>query len=293
MAVNIAKILKKAYLELRSLVSVAWQQASDGVFLLRAGLCCPGCRGWRQKGSTWRSLAGSSTQRSSTHSATTVSTSSRSIIFILVSICTRLCAVSLLFCLYFILFFPCSLFCLYPSTFSHMTHLFPSLTSLDFFCLWLKFYLCLCLLPVSRCWGPPSEHDSADQRPSPVVLLGRGQETFLHRQRQHGLEIPGHCISDTPHIIKLTKKHKRGFTLNYLRYFRLRSRPCTFWKSIVVKINCTNLLKTCTDTVCASYVEQKPGVRLGGGMQGELISWNRKSPFFYPLLQSWVCYWIH
>lgn len=119
MAANIAIILKRAYLELRSLVSVAWQQASDGVFLLRAGLCCPGCRGWRRKGSTWRSPAGSSTRRSLPRSAITVSTSPRSIIlFILVSICTRLCAVSLLFCLYFILmFFPCSLFCLYPSTF--------------------------------------------------------------------------------------------------------------------------------------------------------------------------------
>lgn len=51
-------------------------------------------------------------------------------------------------------------------------------------------------LPISRRWGPLCEHDSADQRPPPLLLLGGRQETFLHRQRQHGLEIPGHCIQD-------------------------------------------------------------------------------------------------
>lgn len=127
MAANIATILKKAYLELRSLASVAWQQASDGVFLLRAGLCCPGCRVWRRKGSTWRSPAGSSTRWSSRHSANTVSTSSRSIIlFILVSICTRLDAVSLPFCLLSWCFSPATCFAFIPLLFSHDSSLLQS-----------------------------------------------------------------------------------------------------------------------------------------------------------------------
>lgn len=62
-------------------------------------------------------------------------------------------------------------------------------------------------LPISRRWGPLCEHDSADQRPPPLLLLGGRQETFLHRQRQHGLEISGHCIQDPPRITALTKTH--------------------------------------------------------------------------------------
>lgn len=65
--------------------------------------------------------------------------------------------------------------------------------------LWLK-----SLLPslsahfLLRCWGPLGEHVGADQRPTSVLLLGCRQETLLHRQRWHGLEISGHCTSDTP-----------------------------------------------------------------------------------------------
>lgn len=47
---------------------------------------------------------------------------------------------------------------------------------------------------ISRRWGPLFEHDSADQRPPPLLLLGGRPEAFLHRQWQHGLEIPRHGI---------------------------------------------------------------------------------------------------
>lgn len=40
---------------------------------IRAGLCCPGCRGWKQKESSWRSPAGWLTQPSSGHLPDTVS----------------------------------------------------------------------------------------------------------------------------------------------------------------------------------------------------------------------------
>lgn len=62
-------------------------------------------------------------------------------------------------------------------------------------------------LTISRCRGPLCEHDSTDQRSPPLLFLGGRQETLLHRQRQHGLEIPGHSSNNPPHITAHTQNH--------------------------------------------------------------------------------------
>lgn len=72
--------------------------------------------------------------------------------------------------------------------------------------------ICLSLSrSISRCRGPLCEHDSADQRPPPLLLLGGRQETFLHRQRQHGLEITGHSIQDPPPTTACRQTHIQSF----------------------------------------------------------------------------------
>lgn len=95
----------------------------------------------------------------------------------------------------------CGLICLYPLpclTCNFLYFLLFSSSCCRFVCHLI--FICVSLSrSISRCWGPLCEHDSADQRSSPLLLLGGRQETFLHRQRQHGLEITGHCIYDSPH----------------------------------------------------------------------------------------------
>lgn len=177
---------------------------------LRVKPCCPGCRGWKLKGSSWRSPVGTSTQLSLTHSPNTVSSCSY---FIIYSECLRsntlqinsLCLLHIFACffnlslhlpLWYYIVDHVSVYCqnlLYPSLL--FTHNCPAL------CI---FALCLTMftlsipptLFISRCWDPLCEYDSTDQRPPPLLLLGCRQETYLHWQRQHGLEISGHSMWD-------------------------------------------------------------------------------------------------
>ena len=209
--------------------------------LLRARLCCPGYRGWKLKRSSWRSPAGWSTRPNSTHSPNNVSSYSHSIIHP-VCLCSEMllltCLFNLLTCflsysVYFSLSL-CLLFLFYLSFFSLFSvclYYFPWLTqSFLFFCLWL---------PISRCWDTLCEHDSSDQRPPLVILLGGGQEAFLHRQRQHGLEIPGHCIQNPPHhhTYSFTCIHtkKAAAVVETFGKSTSQSQFCTFCDGIAVK----------------------------------------------------------
>lgn len=108
----------------------------------------------------------------------------------------------------------CSCFCLWPDlslsfSLSHMRFLYFCLSfSCWFLCFTQSLFLFLSLsFSISRCWGPLCEHDSADPRPPPLLLLGGRQETFLHRQRQHGLEISGHSIYNPLRITAHTETH--------------------------------------------------------------------------------------
>lgn len=79
----------------------------------------------------------------------------------------------------------------------------------SFPCCPLCFLISFLLLTISRSRSPLCEHDSTDQRQPAVLLLGGGQDTFLHRQCQHGVEISCHSIVYIIlHYIRRTKKHK-------------------------------------------------------------------------------------